>query len=66
MSQHYRIFSIERRAYWTQDQYGYTDDEKEAGFWTADEIERLGLDDQQHLVPCQPSALALKLREVSQ
>ncbi|MDC9590724.1 hypothetical protein PSI23_15880 [Xenorhabdus sp. XENO-10] len=57
----YKIFSAEKNAFWRQDQYGYTD-EPNAGFWNLSEIDKMTLDDEQLLVPYEPSESESELR----
>ncbi|MEQ1966187.1 hypothetical protein ABLA30_03860 [Xenorhabdus nematophila] len=57
VTEYYKIFSKEKKAYWRQDKYGYTH-EQDAGCWTHDEIQKMMLDSHDHeIVSYQPSRL---------
>lgn len=61
---YYKILNSEKNTYWMQNKYGYTADEKEAGWWSNDEIKCMQLDAYQRLVPFEPSVIALRLRNI--
>ena len=47
----FKIFSVAKKAYWRQDQQGYTS-ESCAGSWELADIVSIGLDDEQVIIPC--------------
>lgn len=61
---YFKIYSLEKKAYWTQDQYGYTD-EKSAGWWAENKIPHAASRDpeSQKLIEYQPTILIDDLTE---
>lgn len=55
----FKIFSVSKKAYWRQDQRGYTN-EANAGRWELAGIASIGLDDEQVIIPCSLTGEALK------
>lgn len=48
---YYKIFNIEKKAYWLQSKFGYTFDESDAGKWTLKEIASFVFDYEQVIIP---------------
>ncbi len=60
--EYFKIYSKTKKAWWTQDRYGYTD-EYNAGFWPVEVIAKMGLDDTQKFVPFVPGRITQALIE---
>jgi hypothetical protein len=55
----FKIFNVSKKAYWRQDQRGYTN-EVSAGRWELADIASIGLDDEQVVIPFSLTGEALK------
>lgn len=62
--QFFKIQNSEDKSWWVQDQYGYTSDEREAGWWSAEQIEDIAPPAEHKPVLYKPSAIELKLRQM--
>lgn len=52
---YFKVFNIERKAFWLQSKYGYTFDESSAGQWTLEQIAVFADDCAQIIIPSQLS-----------
>ena len=55
----FKIFNVAKKAYWRQDQRGYTN-EANAGRWKLADAVSIGLDDEQVLIPSALTSEALR------
>lgn len=62
MMEYFKIFSTGKQQWWSQDGLAYTD-EQQAGFWPANALDVMGLDETQTAVGYVPPAQALALIE---
>lgn len=56
---YYKIFNTDKKAYWHQNQCGYTQ-AADAGRWTLEQVALMGLDDEQVIIPANLSGDGLQ------
>lgn len=60
----YKIKNTEKNAWWVQDQFGYDDDEKNAGWWSFEEIKKLNIEKPNIKIKFKPNLLQIKIMEI--
>lgn len=59
MAYYFKVFNVDKKAYWQQNQCGYTQ-AASAGSWTLEQLALMGLDDEQVIIPANLSSDRLR------